>query len=547
MKSGLLILPFIALLVGAVSTLIASAFPVITWMTALGWALAAGIVALWILLDLENFRAFFLRKGTKYGASSGLVVLMVLAVIIGAALLTVRPRFNKSYDATHIGINTLSDQSLKIVEKIKSQKAEIRILAFFQSDQTQESFRDLIRLYEAKGANFLVEYIDPQRERTKAIAEKITSGNTVIFRFSERESRLTTFNEEKVTNALVNIFKESSKKIYFTKGHGEGEIKGQEALSYGIAVEALQQNKYSVAEIKLLETPKVPDDADLVIVAGPQYDLKEQELASLESYLKRGGSVLVMVDATKPVKQINTLLEKFGLKYENDFLVLRPDDPHVQLRLVGQDQAIVDTFDEFNPVTRDFAKQAGVALLMGYSRSLSEVSNNPNSMKVTLAAKSSASVIQVKDVKSEQDLKNLGPGRFSVNQVPVIAVAVGQSKTGLDEPSKEDPEKTGKATDKKNTDKKGHFKEIRLIATGSSQFARNSGVQASENLDMFLNMASYLLQDEDFISIRPKDPEKTTLQLTSGWSQLSMLLLSFVYPFAFLGTGVIYWLRRRKD
>lgn len=555
MRSGLLVLPFLAILVGAIGSFVGSSFPEIPWLSALSWSMSAAILVLWFLLDFENFIAFFRRKGTKYGASSGVIVLLVLLIIIGIGVLTVRPRFNKSYDATKSSLNTLSDQSLKIINKLKSEKIDIKIVAFFDGDQTSETFKDLIHLYESKGALFSIEYIDPQRERTRAIAEKITSSNTVIFRLGERESRLTTFNEEKITNALVNVLKATKKKIYFTKGHGEGEIKGQEAEGFAIVVESLQSNKYDVSVLNLLESPKVPEDADLVIVAGPQYDFKPQELTILEDYLKNGGALLVMIDATKPVVIMNSMIEKFGVRLQNDFLALSSNDPNVQHRYLSPDQVIVTEFDQFNAVTKDFAKQSGVAMLMQSARSLEDVPTNPNSMKTTMVAKTANSVVQVKDVKTVADLKNLKPEKFSVTSSPVIAVSVGKSSKVLSVLDKtaepimsiqKEGQKEGE--DKKANTSKEKFKEIRLIVAGSSQFARNAGVQyATGNLDMFMNMVSYLLQDDDFISIRPKDPEKTTIKLTTGWSQLSLLIIAFVYPFAFLGSGIISWLRRRKE
>ena len=53
----------------------------------------------------------------------------------------------------------------------------------------------------------------------------------------------------------------------------------------------------------------------------------------------------------------------------------------------------------------------------------------------------------------------------------------------------------------------------------------NLGVQRGENVDMFLNMVNYLLQDEDFISIRPKDLTDSQLDVSTASSQLLLLFL----------------------
>lgn len=540
MKSGLLILPFVALLIATVGTAVGSSFPEAKWAAQIGWALAAGTVALWVMLDFDHFKALFKRKGAKYGASSGLVVVLGVAVIVGIAVITARPRFNKSIDLTRDRLNTLSDQSTKIIDSLKEAGEPVKITAFIMDEKVLAELRDLVNLYQARGANFEVEYVDPQVNPTRAMAEKVTEGNTVIVKRGAQEKRLSTFNEEKLTNALVNVLKNKSKKIYFTKGHKEGAIKNTEAGGYSTIVTDLEGSKNTVEEVSLLETAKVPDDADMLVIAGPQYDFKEEETRIIEDYLTHGGAVLAMVNAMTNVGTLDKMLEKFGVRLGNDLLILAPND--VAAQMYGQNNAIVTEFDPLSPVTKDFASQSQVALLMKNTRSLIEVPDNINKLKVTLAAKTGAQAIRVKDVHGPSDLENLTEDRWEMGAFPVIAVAAGKSPA----PATAANETSGDA--KSDAPKEGATsgQETRLIVIGSADFATNTGAQAAEHRDMFMNMTNYLLQDEDFIAIRPKDPTKSSLDLTSGQSQLLLLVLAFIYPLGFLGTGTISWLKRRR-
>lgn len=548
MKPGLLIIPFLALLVAAVGTAIGSAFPTVKWIAGIGWASGAAMIVLWVLLDLANFKAMFLRKGAKYGASSGLVVVLGLLIITGLGVLTNKPRFDKSYDATKNKQNTLSDQSVKTVESINKRTTEIKAIAYFQDDQVRQQFMDLATLYLGRGAKLNIEYVDPQRDPMRAKADALTSANTVIFKTDTQESRITTFTEEKITNALVKVLKDKSKKVYFTKGHGEGQAKGTEAQGFSTMVAELENNKYEVGELSLLEEAKIPEDADLIIVAGPKYDFKEEEVRFLEDYLKRGGAMFAMVDAMTPVPNLNSLLGKFGLKVDDDLLILHPSDPRAAL--LGTNNAIVSEFDDLNPVTKDFARQSQVALVMPNTRSVDEVAGNPNNMKVSLVGKTSKAIIRVKNVKTPKDVEgvNINKDRVEAGSFAVVAVANGKptapslasSSASPDSASKDkaDASSTGGADSAK--------KEVRVVLVGSSAFASNGGAQAAEHRDMFVNVTSYLLQDDDFISIRPKDASKSTISLTSGSSQLLLLALAFIYPFVFLGGGLSYWLKRRR-
>jgi ABC-type uncharacterized transport system involved in gliding motility auxiliary subunit len=544
-KAGLLILPFLAILIAAVGTAVGSAFPETKWIAQAAWGLGAAVVALWVMLDLDSWKALFARKGAKYGASSGLVVALGVAVIVGLAVVAHLPRFNKSVDVTRDRLNTLSDQSAKVIDQIKQSGEPVKVTAFMTDEKVSTEFRDMMTLYQSKGANFAIEYVDPQTQPTRAMAEKVTEGNTAIFRHGKQEKRLTAFSEEKVTNALVNVLKDKTKKIYFTKGHGEGALKGTEANGFNTIATDLEGNKDTVEELSLLEAAKVPDDADMVVIAGPKYDLKEEETRMLEDYLKRGGSLLVMDNAMTPDATLNRFLEKFGIRYQNDLLILDPND--IRAQMIGQNNAIVTDFDEFNPVTKDFARQSQVAVVLRSTRSVQDVPDNPNKLKVTLAAKTAKEVIRVKNVNQPGDLENLTEDRWETGQFPVLAVAAGKTQTPAtaDAADKGANDKNAK-TDAAKDAAAGKTRETRVVAIGSVDFANNQGAQTPEHRDLFMNMTNYLLQDEDFISIRPKDPTKSTLTLTSGRSQLSLVLLSYIYPFVFLGGGTLVWLRRRR-
>ena len=542
MKPGLIILPFFALLIAALGTAAGSALPEYKWTAQASWALAALICTLWVSLDIEQFKEIFRRKGTKYGASSGLVVVLGTVVIVAVAIIASRPRFNKSIDLSRDKLNTLSDQSVKVINQLRESGQQVTIKAFIIDEKVATDLRDILNLFQSMGANFKIDFIDPQTHPTEAMAEKITEGNTVIFRRDKQEKRLNAFSEEKITNALVSVLKNKTKKIYFIKGHGEGALKGTDAAGFEKIATDLENNKDAVEELSPLESAKIPDDADLLVLAGPKYDLKEEEARMIEDYLKRGGSLLVMAGAMSTNNNLSRLTEKFGVKFNDDLLILSPND--IRAQMIGQNNAIVSDFDEFNPVTKDFSRLSQVQLVMRNTRSLSEVKDNVNKLKVDLVAKTAKEVIRVKSVNSPKDLENLTEDRWESGAFPVIAVASGKAQA----PATADAGSEGKSakSDAPHGDGAPKPKETRMIVVGSVEFASNQGAQLAEHRDMFVNMANFLVQDEDFISIRPKDPTKSTIHLTTGRSQLILLFLAFIYPFLYLGGGTVAWLKRRR-
>lgn len=536
MKPGLLILPFLALLVTSIGAAIGSSFPETKWLSYVGLALGLGLTALWILLDVEGFKNLFRRKGAKYGASSGFVVLLALAVIGGVAVLGARPRFNKSFDLTKDKLNTLSDQSLKVIGTLRETKTPIKVETFLVDDKVKTDFNDLMKLYQSQGADFNIENIDPRIDPTRATAEKITEGNTVIFKFGSQEKRLTTFTEEKITNVLINLLKGTSKNIYFTTGHGEGPLRGSEAYGFGTVATELEQNKYQVLELGILETGQIPDNADTVIIAGPKYDLKPEEIKALDEYLRKGGAVLAMVPTAVSIPNLNKLLESYGIGLDEDYLVMPPELS--QTKAYSPNSVLLTDFDNLSPVTRDFANQSAVAVQAKNTRSLKEVKDNPHQLKVSLVAKTHSAMYTVSGVRTPEDLNGVTEERLSQGSKTVIAVAAGQIAKNNLSPTPAPEARSLEALPAK-------AKETRIIVAGSN-FGSNDSAYMAESRDLFLNMTSYLLQDEDFIAIRPKDPTKSTLDIASGKATLSLLLLCWIYPFCFLGAGTYSWLKRRQ-
>jgi ABC-type uncharacterized transport system involved in gliding motility auxiliary subunit len=517
MRSGLFIIPFLAILFGALGTALASSFSDKSALFyAIGWGAAALSIALWIWLDRKGFAVLFRRKGAKYGASSGVVVMLGGLVIIGLAVLSAKPRFDKTIDLSRDKTNTLSEQSIQLIGTLAKRENGVQVTAYFVDETQSNQFKDLIGLYLKEGAKLTVEYINPQKDPTKAMADKLTSANTVVFRDGSQENRITTFTEEKITNAITTILKDKVKKIYFTKGHGEGQITGTEPTGYDSLVQELKNNRYDVLDINLLETGKIPDDAAVVVIAGPKYDFKDMETKVIEEFIQKGGSVAVMVDAMVPAGALNQLFERYGFTFNSDFLILKPDDPRAQL--LGQNNAIISEFDDFSPITKDFAKKSNVALLFQNARTIAEISENVSKFKVSLIGKTSTETgVRLKGVNSQADLKGLTADRFEQGSFATIASSIG---------------------------KQGE-KEVRIIAIGSSQFANNQGAQSAEHRDLFMNMVSYLTQDDDFITIRAKDPTKSSLSITSSGAMLNLSFISFIYPFLFLGFGFVTWLKRR--
>jgi len=80
---------------------------------------------------------------------------------------------------------------------------------------------------------------------------------------------------------------------------------------------------------------------------------------------------------------------------------------------------------------------------------------------------------------------------------------------------------------------------------GDSDFAANNALGIPGNRDLFLNVVGWLSQQENLISIRPKEPDDRRITLTATEQSNIMWFSLVLLPGAIFGSGVYTWWRRR--
>ena len=87
--------------------------------------------------------------------------------------------------------------------------------------------------------------------------------------------------------------------------------------------------------------------------------------------------------------------------------------------------------------------------------------------------------------------------------------------------------------------------ETRLVVVGDSDFATNSVAGMGGNRDMFLNMVNWLAQQENLISVRPRNPEDRRITLTAGQDRMIFWFTMLILPGLIFLAGIQTWWRRR--
>ena len=120
--------------------------------------------------------------------------------------------------------------------------------------------------------------------------------------------------EGQLTSAINYVTNDSQNKVYYTTGHGES--------SFSTSVQdQLDKNNVSSEELNLLMTSAVPDDCDLLIMNGISADLTTEEKDQIESYMKSGGDVMVLLGNIEgDVPNLDALLKEYGMQRVNGYI-----------------------------------------------------------------------------------------------------------------------------------------------------------------------------------------------------------------------------------
>ncbi len=517
-------------------TLIAAAVVVgIVWpqkTTLVGAIGALGLLALaaHIAFNLKSLKQSFRRKSFIYSGNLLLVVVLVLGIV--GLLNYFLSKNNYRMDFTSAKLHSLSDQSVSVLENLKT---DIAFKCFFREGNFgRAAMENLLKIYAYHSGKIKYEFIDPDKNPGLVKRYDVTQDGTTVIEAGDKESRITTTTEEDITNALIKATRAAKKVIYFLEGHGEESVEEAGDNGYATVKTELEKLGYEVKKQTLALADRFPKDCALLVVPGPQKDLLPNEYETIRAYLKDGGRVLFMVDP-ETATLLPLFLADYGFKLENDIVV------DTVSRLLGGDY--------FMPVVSEYESHAitdkfSFATFFSFARSVEIAETKPEGATLTALAKTSPNSwserqLDQKEVKFTPDKDKQGPVSLAV--VSSFKTKAAESSPAPVEAKPGEPARAEAAVKPEAAEK-----EARIAVVGDSDFAKNRYYGLSGNGNFFLNIANWLTEEADLVAIQPKTQTPRTIQLTPSQGRLLFLVSVFILPLAVLLLGLSVWLRRRS-
>ncbi|MBC7160982.1 MAG: GldG family protein [Immundisolibacter sp.] len=431
----------------------------------------------------------------------GAVALLLFLAVIGL-LGYLAHTYDRRFDWTATGRNSLSDASRQVLEKLPE---PVTATVFARPNpELRASLDDLLRRYAAASPKFTVSFVNPDQAPARVKELGIRADGTVLLELAGRREKLEQLDEQALTSALMRLSRSGERRLIFLAGHGERSPDGQANHDLSTFTTALREQGVLATRPDPAGGKDFPTDATLVITA-PAVDLTGDEVGAIQRFLTAGGNLLWLADPG-PLHGLEPIAAELGLRFVPGTLI----DP-VGQAIAGSAHFAIATADNY----RFHAALAGFEFM-------------------TLFPLAAGLEHDPKEPWAATDLIELG--------------ASGWAETGP---------LTEKVSFDEGLDRRGPFilaaaftrklgeREQRVVVVGDGDFLSNSYVGNGGNLNLGLNLVNWLAADEGLVSIPPRTAPDTELSLSRDNSLLIGFGFLFGLPAAFAAAGLGVWLRRR--
>lgn len=471
-------------------------------------------VATYAVLEPERVRRFFTGRQARYG-SNAVITSLAFVLILGLLnYLFMKPEYklDKSWDVTENKSNTLAPETLSA---LLSLPAKVTAIAFFSQVSDPTSASDLLtKIRENSSGRFDFKFVNPDLDPQAAMNAGITGDGKILLQMGDKTAIVAYASEEEILKGLLRLLNPESSTIYFLTGHGEHDIQQSGEASMTRAVSTLESKNYTVKTLNLLVENEIPEDARVIVIAGPTKPVSQEEVDLLKGFLDQGGSIIVMEDPAVLTEfgeqgdPLASLLAKdWGITLNNDIVI--------DLNSPQPTTAASAYYEASHPIT---VNMNNLVSFYPFARSLSAADSNQGLAMAQLVRTNERSW-------GETDFASISQG----------------GQVGLNDNEVVGPLTLAMAGENPSTDG-------RVVVFGSSQFAVDQLFNRYGNGDMFINSVDWAAEQENLASITPRNTTQRTFTPPSQLYSILILLTSiFIIPgLVFLG-GVSTWLARRRQ
>ncbi len=461
------------------------------------------------------------RKRTRLGGYSFLVCIIVAAIVIIINMIVGSfPATVTKFDISDEGLYTISEETEKIVSAVNEDITVYYLKGDSISEEAQMML-DLLDRYKAINGHISVQTVDPVLNPSFYIkyTDTTPSENSLIFESAKRYKLVDFSNiivasqsfdssayqyvtsysfagESAITSAIEYVTSDDITTVYAISGNGEANM--SEPL-----ISAFSTDNINYSTISLINGDGgVPDDADCIIIYAPSYDLSEEEISYLNSYMEDGGRIILVTNYRVSMPNVEAFTESYGLTWEKGVVFETAQNSFYQYpfyllpRISKNDITSLLSSDNIN-------------ILMRYSHGILDSQNSDGLTVEPLLYSSDTSFLKSDPENSSTLEKEDGDTEGSF----MIGARSTDSETGG-----------------------------QLIWFSSPDIAQNS----AGNLEYFIALINSACEKEASVTIAAKTLMLEALIVPEASANMLMIVMCVVIPIAVMALGLLIWNYRRK-
>ena len=462
------------------------------------------------------------KNAMRGGAYSAAVTAVVLAILIAVnVFVSAMPSGATEYDISASKLYSVTSNTKSVVNALTE---DVTIYWIVQADEEDDVIGKLLDRYESLSDRITVEKRNPDVYPT--FAEQYTDGtvynNSLVVECGDRSryisyediyltdasvysySYSTSFDGEgAITSAIDYVTDPDQPVVYTLTGHGEEDLPATFA-------DSLEKENITVEDLSLLNTAEIPEDAACLIVYAPQSDISEAERDTLASYVAGGGRLLVMAGPVEAAGLPNfySLLEPYGVTAAEG-IVVEEDQAHY---VYPSPVALMPDLAE-SDVTAPLLEE-GYYVIVPLAAGLTVGENTTSASVTSLLTTSEASFSK----PAGYDMATYEKEDGDIDGPFALAVDIACDSGG------------------------------ELIWVSSSAYLDDmyNAYSSGANVNFTMNALSQLIGESETLSIRTKSLNYNYLTISDSVSGLLQVVMIGLIPLAFLGTGIILVVRRRR-
>lgn len=449
-----------------------------------------------IFLNLKAIKKSYNSKILKYSFQEFINLSLIFAILGLANYLVYKNDY--FLDTTKNKINSLSEQSVKVLENLKFESFKMTL---FAEKSSWKRYEKLIDLYGKVRQDIVISFVDTHTSPSLIELYNITENGTLIIETDGKVFKAVATDELTITNLIKKTQDNKKYTIGYTFDHGELDFNSNELSGVSYLKSVIKDQNYKLQKVSLL---KSVSNIDTLLILNPTVPLLEIEKKNLDNYLKGGGSLITTLSprfSGEELPQIDNVLRSKGIEFQNVLVLDR-------LAVTQGAQAsipVITKFDENHQITKDFKGR----VLHPVSGAF-KVSKNAKILYQTLPIPASWGESNFEEVKKGKSLYK----KESDIPGPLVLAAAYEGESS------------------------------RIVAFSSSSFISNQFKGQTPNFNLFLNSLSWAFNEQNLTSVSRPKLDGDLIYLSSMQVSLIFYICILFVPTLFFFIAIFMYRKR---